>query len=182
MGGYSELAERSLRLFGRKWGRAWHLTRTLLTVDIYSKSFSNTALVPHSCFFPLLPYLHSCFPREGMGGKKKSCFKATDVTIGLFNLFQDGLGWVNPADRSWLRSTPRALPAGDGLQPSKQVLPFIPPRVLPRGGSARGKIYFLSDFIAFVGICCLLVTVQRRMVLFLWNTGYCGECFRRSFY
>lgn len=100
--------------------------------------------------------------------------------MALFNFFQDGLGWEKAADRSWLASTPGVLPADDVVQQGEQALRFISSRVLPRGGCARGEIYFRSAFMAFVGICCLLVTVQRCMVQFLWNTGHCGEHFRRS--
>lgn len=50
----------------------------LPTVGFHSKSFSNTALVPPSCFRPLLPYLHSCLQREGLEKKLVSSYRQED--------------------------------------------------------------------------------------------------------
>lgn len=105
-----------------------------------------------SCRLPLqIPFQHSSLPpiwfcpsfhtytvafREKV--RIKNYLKAPGMRAGLLNLFQHGLGWVNPADRSWLDCS-GALPADDVVQCSKQALRLIPPRALPRGGSARGK-------------------------------------------
>jgi len=116
------------------WGRTQHLTRTLPAVGSHSRYLSNTAL-----FHPSdSPSFHTYTVAFREKVRIKNYLKAPGMRAGLLNLFQHGLGWVNPADRSWLDCS-GALPADDVVQCSKQALRLIPPRALPRGGSARGK-------------------------------------------
>lgn len=109
---------------------------------------------------------------------KKPIFKATDAHIRSFNLFQDGLGWVNATiDLDF------ALPLGllqQVMDCSRLCLLFLPQ-------CFRGMLVQGGKYISLVILQLLWVFAAS-----LWQykdvwccsseiKGYCGECFR-SFY